>query len=82
MGNGGGASLISEGLRLYFGIQRRVLFLLLPALVSPASPFNPCTQTDSFFFFNLTFPDCLSGPGDNLESDPRAGMSTNCTILA
>ncbi|KAB0337429.1 hypothetical protein FD755_025610 [Muntiacus reevesi] len=48
-------------------------------LVSPSSP---PTHTQTFFFFNLTFPDCLSGPGDNLESDPRAGMSTNCTILA
>ena len=86
-GNGDGAtSYLREGLRPYFGIQRRVLFLLLPALVSQPALFNPYTHTDSFcvcfFFLNLTFPDCLSSPGDNLESDPRARMSTNCTILA
>lgn len=51
-GNGDGAtSYLREGLRPYFGIQRRVLFLLLPALVSQPALFNPYTHTDSFFFF-------------------------------
>lgn len=51
--NGDGAtSYLREGLRAYFGIQRRVLFLLLPALVAQPALFTPYTHTDIFFFLS------------------------------
>lgn len=68
-----------EGLRPYFGTQRRVSFLQPPALTSQPSPAHP---VHTHVLFYLTLPVCLSDPGDNLESVFRAGMSPNCTIPA
>ena len=51
--NGDGAtSYLREGLRPYFGIQRRVLFLLLPALVAQPALFTPYTHIDIFFLIS------------------------------